>query len=93
MTCAVVHAEMLAKCVQKIGTLLVNVVDTKGAVNTGLLKALEAFVICLSSMPDIQQVGRYPAAHRTPLLWSHPDSISHSPALLSLQTSTQAHHV
>lgn len=93
MTCAVVHAETLAKCVQKIGSLLVNVVDTKGAVKTGLVQALEDFVICLSSMPDIQQVGRYPAAHRTPLLWSHPDSISHSPALLSLQTSTQAHHV
>ena len=55
-------AEALRDCVQEVCSLLVTVVDTKGSVGRGLLKALEGLVACLSSMPDLQQVARYTAA-------------------------------
>ncbi len=52
-------ADALAKCVQAVGSLLVTMVDTMGTIGRSLLKALEDFVIAISSMPDVQQIGRY----------------------------------
>ena len=52
-------ADALGKCVQALGSLLVTVVDTKGTLGRSLLKALEDFLTSLSSMPDVQQIGRY----------------------------------
>ncbi len=51
-------ADALGKCVQAVGSLLVTMVDTKGTLGRSLLMALEDFVASLSSMPDVQQIGR-----------------------------------
>ena len=58
LKCDGCNAETLVKCVHEVGTLIVSVVDTKGALSKALLRALEGFVTSLSSAPDMMQLSR-----------------------------------
>lgn len=55
----VVIAGILQECTQNVGNLLVSAVDSKGTLSKAVLKALEAFMNALGSMPDAPQFSRY----------------------------------